>query len=85
MFHFRVFTVCKDKINLYKKKYIVNLQFFGRNSNHGNDPWIYMTDHPDMTVSKFVENSIALKWDNLLAAYIKFKKHFLNSTTDTQS
>ena len=35
-----------------------------------------------MTVSNFVENSIGLKRDNLFAAYIKFKKHFLNSTTE---
>ena len=46
---------------------------------------IYKMDHPDMTVSNFVDNSIGLKRDNLFAAYIKFKKHFLNSTTDTQS
>ena len=32
-------------------------------------------DHPDMTVSKFVENSIGLKRDNLLAAY-KIQKAF---------
>ena len=29
-----------------------------------------------MTVSKFVENSIGLKRDNLLAAYIKIQKAF---------
>ena len=27
-----------------------------------------MIDHPDLTVSKFMENSIGLKRDNLLAA-----------------
>ena len=44
-----------------------------------------MTDHNDLTVSKFMENSIGLKRDNLLAAYMKFNKHFLNSITGTQS
>ena len=33
-----------------------------------SDPSIYMTDHPYLTVSKFMENSIDLKRDNLLVA-----------------
>ena len=33
-----------------------------------SDPSIYMMDHPDLTVSNLMENSIGLKMDNILAA-----------------
>ena len=54
--------MCKDKIHLYIRNTMYN--FLGETS----DPSIYMTDHPDLTVSKFMENSIGLNRDNLLAA-----------------
>ena len=62
MCYFRVFTVCKDKINLYIKNTMYN--FLGEVLT--SDPSMYM--HPDLTVSKFMENSNGLKRDNLLAA-----------------
>ena len=57
--------MCKDKIDLYIKKNTM-YNFLGEILT--SDPSIYMTDHPDLTVSKFTENYIGLKRDNLFAA-----------------
>ena len=35
-----------------------------------SDPSIYMTDHPDLTVSKFMENSIGLKRDKPFSSFV---------------
>ena len=58
---FRVFTVCKDKIDLYIKNTMYN--FLGEILT--SDPSIYMMDHSDLTLSKFMENSIGQKNDKL--------------------
>ena len=50
--------MCKDKINLNIKK-STTCNFLGEIII--SDPSIYKMDHPDMTVSKFMENSIGLK------------------------
>ena len=47
--------VCEGKNNLQKKKYNILLEIITF------DPLIYTMDHPDLTVSNFMENSIGPK------------------------
>ena len=53
--------MCKDKIDLYIKNTMYN--FLGEILT--SDPSIYMMDHSDLTLSKFMENSIGQKNDKL--------------------
>ena len=58
MRHFiRVCTVCKDKINLQRKKYNIFLEIITC------DPSTFTMDHPGLTGSNFMRNSIGPKRD----------------------
>ena len=59
--------MCKDKNDLYIKKNTIS-NFLGEILI--SDPSIYKMDHPDMTVSKFVENSIDLKRDKPFSSFL---------------
>ena len=58
MWHFiRVCTVCLDKIDLQRKKYHI----LGGGGIITCDPLIYTMDHPNLTLSSFIEYSFGLK------------------------
>ena len=58
--------VLRQNQSLYKKNTMCN--FLGEIII--SNPSIYKMDHPDMTVSRFVENSIGLKWDKPFSSFL---------------